>query len=127
MTRLLPALILSLSALAAAAVAAASPEQDYRAARDAYFKAFEHGYTGDDIDKHQRALADLEALLRRIVGPTTLAGFPGEGKIHLDTLSAEDEGLGLLDGLAYAIPLDDKGIDEKTRIVVTTRSLFDGW
>jgi hypothetical protein len=127
MTRLLLALILSLSALRAGAVAAASPERDYLAARDAYFKAFEHGYDGSDVDKHQRALADLEAQLRRIVGPTTLAGFPAEGKIHLDTLSTEDEGFGLLDGLAYAIPLDDKGIDEKVRVVVTTRSLFETW
>ena len=127
MTRLLLALTLSLSALSASAVSAASPERDYLAARDAYIKAFEHGYDGGDIDKHQRALADLEAQLRRIVGPTTLAGFPAEGKIHLDTLSTEDEGFGLLDGLAYAIPLDDKGIDEKVSVVVTTRSLFEAW
>jgi hypothetical protein len=127
MTRLLLALILCLSAISANAVSAASPEQDYLAARDAYIKAFEHGYTGSDIDKHQRALADLEAQLRRIVGPTTLEGFPAEGKIHLDTLSTEDQGFGLLDGLAYTIPLDDKGIDEKVSVVVTTRSLFEAW
>jgi hypothetical protein len=127
MTRLLLALILSLTALAAGAVSAASPEQDYLATRDAYIKAFEHGYAGSDIDKHERALADLESRLRRIVGPTTLAGFPADGKSHLDTLSIEDEGFGLLDGLAYAIPLDDKGIGEKVSVVVTTSGLFEAW
>jgi hypothetical protein len=106
---------------------AASPEQAYLAARDAYIKALSRGETDPDFEKHKRALADLETQLRRIIGPTTLQGFPTEGKIHLDTLSTEDEGFGLLDGLAYAIPLDDKGIDEKVSVLVTTRSLFETW
>jgi hypothetical protein len=109
------------------AASAASPEQAYLAARDAYIKAFDRGEPDPDFEKHKRALADLETQLRRIIGPTTLPGFPAEGKIHLDTLSSEDEGFGLLDGLAYAIPLDDKGIDEKVSVVVTTRSLFEAW
>jgi hypothetical protein len=118
---------LTLAALLAlpAAASAASPEQAYLAARDTYVKAFSHG--DFDLDKHTRALADLETRLRQIIGPTTLAGFPAEGKIHLDTLSREDEGFGLLDGLAYAIPLDDKGIDQKASVVVTTRALFETW
>jgi hypothetical protein len=112
-----------------AAASAASPEQAYLAARDAYVKAFSHGEADPDPDpeKHTRALADLETQLRKIIGPTTLAGFPAEGKIHLDTLSTEDEGFGLLDGLAYAIPLDDKAIAEKVSVVVTTRTLFETW
>ena len=123
----LVALILSILLALTAAASAASPEQAYLAARDAYIKAFSRGETDPDIDKHTRALADLETQLRKIVGPTTLPGFPAEGKIHLDTLSSGDEGFGLLDGLAYAIPLDDKGIDEKVSVVVTTRSLFETW
>lgn len=118
---------LSLAVLLALPASAASPEQAYLAARDAYIKAFSHGETDPDFEKHKRALADLETQLRRIIGPTTLQGFPAEGKIHLDTLSTEDEGFGLLDGLAYAIPLDDKGIDEKVSVVVTTRTLFETW
>jgi hypothetical protein len=106
---------------------AASPEQAYLAARDAYIKALSRGETDPDFEKHKRALADLETQLRKIIGPTTLPGFPAEGKIHLDTLSTQDEGFGLLDGLAYAIPLDDKGIDEKVSVVVTTRGLFETW
>jgi hypothetical protein len=120
---------LSLTILLAlpAASSAASPEQAYLAARDAYIKAFSHGEADPDFAKHKRALAELEAQLRKIIGPTTLQGFPAEGKIHLDTLSTEDEGFGLLDGLAYAIPLDEKGIDEKASVVVTTRTLFETW
>jgi hypothetical protein len=122
-------LALSLTILLAFSTAgsAASPEQGYLAARDAYTKAFSRGEPDPDFQKHQRALADLETQLRKMIGPTTLPGFPAEGKIHLDTLSSEDEGFGLLDGLAYAIPLDDRGIDEKVSVVVTTRSLFETW
>ena len=83
--------------------------------------------TDRGFERHNAALADLESQLRMIIGPTTLAGFPAEGKIHLDTLSTEDEGFGLLDGLVYAIPLDDKGIEEKVSVVVTTRTLFEAW
>jgi hypothetical protein len=122
-------ILLILSTLLAfpAAASAASPEQSYLTARDAYIKAFHRGESDPDFEKHKRALADLETQLRRIIGPTTLKGFPAEGKIHLDTLSPEDEGFGLLDGLAYAIPLDDKGIEEKVSVVVTTRTLFEAW
>jgi hypothetical protein len=120
---------LSLTILLAfpAAGSAASPEQAYLAARDGYIKTFQHGYGGSDVAKHERALADLQTQLRKLIGPTTLPGFPAEGKIHLDTLSREDQGFALLDGLAYVIPLDEKGIDEKARVVVTTRGLFDTW
>jgi hypothetical protein len=121
------ALALSLSAVCHDAVWAASPEQNYLAARDAYIKAFHNGGADPDFDKHKSALADLETQLRRIIGPTTLKGFPAEGKIHLDTLSPEDEGFGLLDGLVYAIPLDEKGIDERASVVVTTKGLFEAW
>ena len=105
---------------------AASPEQDYLAARDRYIKAFEHASDGE-YDKMKPALAELEAQLRAIIGPTTLAGFPAEGKIHLDTLSTADEGFGLLDGLEYAIPLDATGIGDRVSVVVTTRTLFEAW
>ncbi len=120
---------LSLTALLAlpAAASAASPEQAYLAARDAYIKTVGHDDTDRGFEQRNVALADLEAQLRKIIGPTTLPGFPAEGKIHLDGLSPEDEGFGLLDGLAYAIPLDDKGIDEKVSVVVTTRTLFETW
>src|SRR5262249_25110564 len=123
----LVALTLSILLWFPAAGSAASPEQAYLAARDGYIKAFQHIATDGDYDKRKGALDEVEAQLRRIVGPTTLAGFPAEGKIHLDTLTTEDEGFGLLDGLVYAIPLDQTGIGDKVSVVVTTRSLFDAW
>jgi hypothetical protein len=106
---------------------AASPEQAYLAARDGYFKTFQHIANDGDYDRMKLALTDLEAQLRRIIGPTTLAGFPADGKIHLDTLTTEDEGFGLLDGLDYAIPLDQTAIGDRVSVVATTRSLFDAW
>ena len=120
---------LTFSALLALPVAgrAASPEQAYLAARDGYIKAYRHIASDGDYDKMKLALAELETQLRRIIGPTTLAGFPADGKIHLDTLTTEDEGFGLLDGLEYAIPLDETGIGDKVSVVVTTRTLFDAW
>src|SRR5262249_34164591 len=87
----------------------------------------QHIANDSEYDKLKLGLADLEAQLRAIIGPTTLAGFPAEGTIHLDTLTPEDEGFGLLDGLAYAIPLDETGIGDRVRVVVTTRTLFDAW
>jgi hypothetical protein len=121
-----PLVALTLSLLLAFPASAASPTQDYLAARDGYIRAYQHAADGD-YDKMKLALAELEAQLRRIVGPTTLAGFPADGKIHLDTLSTADEGFGLLDGLAYAIPLDETGIGDKVGVVVTTRPLFEAW
>jgi hypothetical protein len=122
-------LLITLLALAAApwSASAAAPEQGYLAARDAYIKTIGHDETDRGFERHKAALADLETQLRRIIGPTALKGFPTEGKIHLDTLSPDDEGFGLLDGLVYAIPLDDKSFDEKASIVVTTKALFDAW
>jgi hypothetical protein len=103
---------------------AASPTQDYLAARDAHLKTFKGSAPGGDdpaTAAHERALGDLEARLRRIVGLTRVEGFPTEGKINLDSLAEGDMSFGLLDGLVYAAP------DDKTRIVVTTRELLDQW
>jgi len=109
----------------AAAAPAASPVQDYLAARDAYLTQFKGSAPGGSDNPvtaaHDRALGDLEARLRGIVGPTRLEGFPAEGKINLDSLAEGDSSLGLLDGLVHAAP------DGKTRIVVTTRELLDRW
>jgi hypothetical protein len=121
------ALSLAVLLVLTAASSAASPVEAYIAARDAYIKAMQPDTTDRGFERHNAALADLEAQLRKIVGPTALTGFPAEGKIHLDTLGPDDEGFGLLDGLVYAIPLDEKGIDEKASIVVTTRTLFEAW
>jgi hypothetical protein len=114
--------LIALVALIALPARAASPEEDYLAARDAYIKQFAHSAQDDaTLKAYERALADLQARLRRIIGPVRINGFPGDGKINLDALDQDDEGFGLLDGLAYA------GADEKARVLVTTASLFDKW
>ena len=59
--------------------------------------------------------------MRRIVGPSKLQGVPGEAKSNVDTLYRGDQGFGRLDGLAYG------AIDAKTRIVVSTDTLFKAW
>jgi hypothetical protein len=119
-----PLIPLALSILLAlpAAGSAASPTQDYLAARDAYVAQFKES----DIDEatraaHERALGDLETRLRNIVGPSRIEGFAAEGKINLESLASGEIGFGLLDGLVYATP------DDATRIVVTTRELLDKW
>src|SRR6185437_6719213 len=104
------------------ASAAASLEEGYLAARDAYIKRFEHSPQNDATDKaYEAAIADLQARLRPIVGPVRIAGFAAEGKLNLNALDSGDEGFGMLDGLVYA------GADGKTRVLVTTASLFDKW
>ncbi len=121
MRLLATALMLLIAALAPAR--AASPLQDYLAARTAYEKKFKDSdIVGDQVARavHERALADLETRLRKIVGPVRIEGFP-EGKINLDSLADGFEGFGLLDGLVY------KSSDAKTQIVVTTDALLGQW
>jgi len=101
---------------------AASPQEDYLAARDAYIKQFAHSAQDDATFKaYERALADLQARLGRIIGPVRISGFAGDGKISLDALDQDDEGFGLLDGLVY------RSADEKAQVLVTTAGLFDKW
>ena len=116
------ALIVLLACVAPWSVSlAASPEDDYLAARDAYIKTMSRSQTDSDVEKHNAALADLEGRLRKIIGPTASRDFAGEGKIHLDGLIDGDEGFGLLDGLVY------ERADKKASLVVTTANLFDTW
>jgi hypothetical protein len=122
--KVVSATMLILLAAARADAQAASPVQDYLATRDAYLTQFKGSAPGGDdaaTAAHDRALGDLAARLRSIVGPTRIEGFPAEGKINLDSLAEGDISFGLLDGLVYAAP------DARTRIVVTTRELLDTW
>jgi hypothetical protein len=116
-------LLTAVLVLAPIAAHAASPEDDYFAARDKYAKSFDNIETWDDsVDaKHTAALKDLETQLRTIVGPFSESGFSGEGTINLDTLASSDVGYGLLDGLAYS------SSDETTRVVVTSDAVFTHW
>jgi len=120
MKLVLVALLLSIPAIAGAA----SLEDNYFAARDRYIAQFKPRELNVDIDERtraqeERARADLENQLRRIIGP--VKGLPGTGRINLDTLFEGYIGFGLLDGLVYSSP------DGKTRTVVTTDALLKHW
>ncbi len=109
-----------------AAVIAASPGQDYFTARDAAIqkiKALEDAKAPDDaaMKEHHRALADLQKQMRAIIGPVAIKGLAAAGTINLSTLSSGDQGFGMLDGLVFA------SADDKTRIIVTTESIFTNW
>jgi hypothetical protein len=104
---------------------AASPEDVYLAARDTYIAAFKKTADTKNVDartaKHDKALKDLEQKLKAIVGPFALKGYPAQGKIDLDTLFAEDEGFGMLDGIVYG------EMESAKNVVVTTDGLIDKW
>ena len=111
-------------------VGAQTPEQAYYAARDAAIARVKElnrpvGPTDptpqEAVDEDHRALAALEQQLRAIVGPVAIKGMAEPGRINLDTLNDGDEGFGLLDGMVYG------GLDAKTRVIVSTDSLFKGW
>lgn len=116
-------LLIALLVLAAPwGASAASPVEDYLAARDAYLQQFKDNTADDEPTRaaYDRARHDLQSRLQLILGTVRIAGF-GEPKLNLDSLSEGDEGFGLLDGLDYA------SADEKTSIVVTTDALLDKW
>lgn len=115
-----------LFALAGGTAFAASPEDDYIAARDKAISdiaALESSNAQvEALDAaNAKAQADLEKRLSAILGPLSVKDFPATGTINLESLSASDIGFGMLDGLRYAKS------DEGPSIVATTRGLADRW
>lgn len=113
-------------ALASGVAFAASPEDDYIAARDkaiaaiaALNSANAPVETLDAADA--KARADLEGRLSSLLGPLAVAGFPATGTSNLESLSDADIGYGMLDGLRYA------RTDDGPSLVATTRGLLDRW
>ena len=107
---------------------ARSPEQDYLAARDAHIRKLAvFSKPGADMEKsikpHEAAVADLEKYMKRVVGTAAPAvpGIKPTPKLNNDTLLKGDQGFGMLDGLVYSSE------DYKTRVIVTTESLFKAW
>ncbi len=118
--------LIALLLLAPWAADAASPEEGYLAAREAAIARFTAYEAADDFSdavfaEHDRALADLEAQLRPIIGPVAIDAFSAEGVINLDTLFEGDEGFAMLDGLVYASK------DDKAHVLVTTVGLLRAW
>ena len=121
--RLVLTLLLTLSASAAYA---ASPEDDYIAARDkamAGIAAQESANTAiETIDaQNEKDLADLQQRLAAILGPLAVKDFPTTGTINLQSLNASDIGFGMLDGLRYSQS------DDGPSIVASTRGLTERW
>ncbi|MGX7873814.1 hypothetical protein ACVDG5_014605 [Mesorhizobium sp. ORM6] len=113
-------------ALASGAAFAASPEDDYIAARDKAIAAIAALNTAnapvETLDAADaKARTDLEGRLSTLLGPLAVKDFPPNGTINLESLSDSDVGYGMLDGLRYA------NSDEGPSLVATTRGLLDRW
>jgi hypothetical protein len=119
--RLLLALLFLLLPLTAFA---ASPEDDYIAAREkfiAQFKLNENEPVTDAISKaEEQARATLEKQMQAVIGASGVKGAPAQGKLNLDSLITGDMGFGLLDGVVFKL----KG---ETQVLVTTRGLLTRW
>jgi hypothetical protein len=115
-----------LFALASGVAFAASPEDDYIAARDKAISAIaaleSSNAPVETLDAAgAKALADLERRLSALLGPLAVSGFPAAGTINLESLSESDIGYGMLDGLRYAKS------DDGPSLVATTRGLVERW
>ncbi len=123
---------LALAGLLSWSAVAATPEEDYLAARDSAIaqlksaeQAAKQGPSSGNDDKliasdNQARLA-LEQQMRRIIGPVAIKGMAEIGTLNLDTLMEGDEGFGALDGLIFTSP------DRMTSVIVTTDRLFQHW
>jgi hypothetical protein len=127
-SRTMKILWIGLLVLLPVAAQAGSPEQDYLAARDAHIRKLAvFSKPGADMERsikpHEAAVADLEKHMKRVVGTAAPAvpGIAPRPKLNNDTLLKGDQGFGMLDGLIYLSE------DYKTRVVVTTESLFKIW
>ncbi|RUW43331.1 hypothetical protein [Mesorhizobium sp. M8A.F.Ca.ET.021.01.1.1] len=112
-------------ALASGAAHAASPEDDYIAARDKAISAIAAMESGnaavETLDAaNDKARADLEQRLSTLLGPFTVKGFPAAGTINIESLSSSDVGFGMLDGLRH-------GTEDGPSIVASTRGLVERW
>ncbi|WP_245482451.1 MULTISPECIES: hypothetical protein [unclassified Mesorhizobium] len=112
--------------LAGSAALAASPEDDYIAARDkaiADIAAQESANAPvESLDaQNVKAMADLEKRLSALLGPLAVEGFPATGTINLQSLSDSDIGFGMLDGLRCTTS------DDGPSLVATTRGLAERW
>ncbi len=118
---------LSLALLLASCIAAhaASPEADYLAARDRDIATLAKSEATRDTShgdvQLEKALADLAKRMKPIIGRVAVVGFPTKSKLNLETLSTQDEGFGMLDGLAFGVSESDKSL------VVSTPGLLDAW
>jgi hypothetical protein len=111
-------LITCLSLGMATTAVADSPEENYLSARNGYIRKLAKADEGADKDTLEKAaLSDLEKQIRKIIGPVKIKGFPGEGRINLETLQKNMAESDLLDGLSF-------GKNGPETLLVTTDGLL---
>lgn len=118
------ALAIALTLLSATAQAA-TPEENYIAARDGLIARLNP--PGDPVApsdaasrEEERARTELGKQMRGLIGPLNVKGFAGEGTYNVGSLFKGDMESGILDGLSFT-----RGKD--VRLVVTTTGLADRW
>jgi hypothetical protein len=121
------ALALAALLLAPVGALAASPEDDYLAARDRDMAELKTLEAPEDWPKHKvlqdKDTTDLEQRLKAIIGPVAIPGFPYAGRLNA-YLYAGDPSYGEIDGLAYN---DGEKYDDVDVVIVTTDGLLDKW
>ncbi|WP_377810297.1 hypothetical protein ABNQ38_31805 [Azospirillum sp. A29] len=104
--------------------AQAAPLDRYLAVRDRHIAALNREAEAGGVDSASRKEADarreLEGMLKAMVGPVAVRGFPADGRISLQTLLKE-LGFGMLDGIAYG------EADNQRVVVATTEELLRNW
>jgi hypothetical protein len=128
--------------LSSAHAASMSSEDRYIAARDAAIAKISKLYDdsrGDEATKaDEAATADLLAQMKAILAEPDRQGY-GPAKLNLGSYYKGDEDFGTLDGLRFDSLLgengqkagstgkDEKYIEPKAHIVVTTQTVFERW
>ncbi|GAA0539124.1 hypothetical protein FHS83_003666 [Rhizomicrobium palustre] len=97
---------------------AATPLDEYIAARDRYIVAFAPPKYVDN-KRHEKALTDVKARLKTLIGPLSAPGYSKEPELNRDTLVGSDVGFDQLDGLRYA--------GNGGQVVVSTMPLLRAW
>lgn len=115
--RITPALLCFSLIFSATAVAGSPPQS----ALDTYISARDQalGMIKAKPGSDERALADLERLIKLVIPPWSAPGFSAEGRLTLTALDEGDVGFGALDGLEYS--------RSGTIVVVTTKPLAARW
>ena len=104
--------------------AAATPTETYLATKGKAVAALKHPEDAPRLPGHDKLEADalrtLSSLIRTIVGPLGVRGFPAHGESNIVSLSDGDMESGHVDGIRVASP-------DKTSLLVTTAPLVRSW
>jgi hypothetical protein len=138
----LAALCCLFGTLSSASAAPASSEDRYIAARDAAIATISKLYDdskGDEAaEAEETVTSDLLAQMKAILAEPDRQGF-GPAKLNIGSFYKGDEDFGTLDGLRFDSLLgengqkagrtgkDEKYVEPRAHIVVTTQTLFERW